>query len=141
MITSAPFYLAEQPMLIDEDVEQFQKRLDTMMINFRSETLGEFMRTKKQVLHEQANCIETEKRRSNAMLSVKQNEIETLKESLGNKSKEADELRLRCEILAIWAGKSKTLTKLRVRQMKAFSALKTYLHWKKYKKMVSNSPH
>ncbi len=57
-----------------------------MMINFRSETLNEFMKSKKSILNEQANCIESEKRRSNALLSVKQNEIETLKENLGNKT-------------------------------------------------------
>ena len=39
-------------MSADEDVEGFQKKLDTLIINFRSETISEFMRTKKQVLTE-----------------------------------------------------------------------------------------
>lgn len=38
--------------ITDEDVEGFQKKLDTLILNFRSETLSEFMRTKKQVLHD-----------------------------------------------------------------------------------------
>ncbi len=33
--------------ITDEDVEGFQKKLDTLILNFRSETLSEFMRTKK----------------------------------------------------------------------------------------------
>lgn len=53
----APFYLNRGAMstvssITDEDVEGFQKKLDTLIINFRSETLSEFMRTKKQVLHD-----------------------------------------------------------------------------------------
>jgi len=31
----------------DEDVETFQRKLDTLIVNFRSETMSEFMRTKK----------------------------------------------------------------------------------------------
>lgn len=62
--------------LTDEDVEQFQKKLDTLIINFRSETLGEFMRTKKQVVNDQASAIDAERRRCNTLLGVKQNEIE-----------------------------------------------------------------
>ena len=38
----------------DEDVESFQRKLDTLVINFRSETMSEFMKTKKQVLQDQA---------------------------------------------------------------------------------------
>ena len=38
--------------ITDEDVEGFQKKLDTLIINFRSETMSEFMRTKKTVLQE-----------------------------------------------------------------------------------------
>ena len=48
-----PFYLRSQQqmsLITDEDVESFQRKLDTLIINFRSETLNEFVRTKKQVL-------------------------------------------------------------------------------------------
>jgi hypothetical protein len=34
----------------DEDVEAFSRKLDTMIVNFRSETMSEFMKTKRQVL-------------------------------------------------------------------------------------------
>jgi hypothetical protein len=36
----------------DEDVESFQRKLDTLIVNFRGETMSEFMRTKKQVLQD-----------------------------------------------------------------------------------------
>jgi len=34
-------------LTVDEDVEGFQRKLDSMIVNFRSETMQEFMRTKK----------------------------------------------------------------------------------------------
>lgn len=107
-----------------------------MIINFRSETLNEFMRTKKTVLQEQASCIDAERRRCNTMLSVKQNEIEQLKESLASKAKMCDELSVRCEIMALWAGKGKTLGRLSVLKMKCFSALKRNREERKHFKMV-----
>ena len=44
-----PFYLKNQKVTAnnDEDVEAFQRRLDTLIVNFRGETMAEFMRTKK----------------------------------------------------------------------------------------------
>jgi len=91
-----------------------------MIINFRSETINEFMKTKKSVLSEQAQAIESERRRCNTMLGVKQNEIESLKESLGNKSKMCDELSIRCEIMALWSGKGKTLARVNSLKIKSF---------------------
>jgi hypothetical protein len=47
--TTVPFYLknAKGTSNNDEDVESFQRRLDTLIVNFRGETMAEFMRTKK----------------------------------------------------------------------------------------------
>ena len=44
-----PFYLKNQKVTANnyEDVEAFQRRLDTLIVNFRGETMAEFMRTKK----------------------------------------------------------------------------------------------
>ena len=42
-----------------------------MIVNFRSETISEFMRTKKQVLQDQAQTIDAERRRCNTLLGVK----------------------------------------------------------------------
>lgn len=43
-----PFYLNKSNQISqDEDVESFQRKLDTLIVNFRSETMSEFMKTKK----------------------------------------------------------------------------------------------
>ena len=134
-----PFYMkrdGHMSSITDEDVETFQRKLDTLIINFRSETINEFMKTKKSVLTEQAQTIEGERRRCNTMLSVKQNEIEQLKEGLGKKSKMCDELSLRCEIMALWAGKGKTLARVKVLELKCYMALKQYWQWKKHSKKL-----
>jgi len=55
----------------DEDVEAFSRKLDTMIVNFRSETMSEFMKTKRQVLSDQAQTIDAERRRCNTLLGVK----------------------------------------------------------------------
>lgn len=55
----------------DEDVESFQRKLDTLIVNFRSETMSEFLRTKRQVLQDQAQTIDAERRRCNTLLGVK----------------------------------------------------------------------
>eukprot|EP00347_Sterkiella_histriomuscorum_P014474 403360737 len=123
-------------MSADEDVEGFQKKLDTLIINFRSETISEFMRTKKQVLTEQNATIDGERRRCNTLLGVKQNEIEQLKESLGQKTKMCDELGIRCEIMALWAGKGKTLARMKVLQFKCFNAFKQYREFRKHSQKV-----
>jgi hypothetical protein len=60
------------------------------------------------------------------MLGVKQNEIEQLKENLGKKTKMCDEYSVRCEIMAIWAGKGKTLARVKCLELKCFMALKQY---------------
>jgi len=57
--------------MVDEDVEKYQRALDSMIVNFRAETMGEFIRMKKQVLHDQATTVEAERKRCNALLSVK----------------------------------------------------------------------
>ena len=47
-----------------------------------------------------------------------------------------DELNLRCEIMALWAGKGKTLARVKCLQQKCFLALKQYKEWKKHSKLV-----
>ena len=122
--------------LIDEEVESFNMKLDTLILNFRSETINEFMRTKKQVLSDQASTIEGEKKRCHAMLAIKQGEIETLKESLATAQHTRDEYHIRCEIMSVWTCKAKTLTSLKIIQYKGFRALYDYMKWKKYVKVV-----
>jgi hypothetical protein len=82
MMNTMPFYLKNNKASSDEDVESFQRRLDTLIVNFRGETMAEFMRTKKQLNNDSAQTLDAERRRFNTLLGVKQNEIEHLKESL-----------------------------------------------------------
>lgn len=131
-----PFYMRQNQPLIDEDVEAFNRKLDNLILNFRSETINEFMKTKKTVLQDQANAIDGEQKKCHAMLAVKQNEIEQLKESLATALKEKEELSIRTEYMSIITCKSKTLTSLRVIQYKGFRALFEYMKWKKYVKVV-----
>lgn len=98
--------------------------------------MSEFMKTKKQVLSDQAQTIDAERRRCNTLLGVKQSEIEQLKESLGQKSKLCEDLNIRCEGMSFWAAKAKMLLRIKLLQHKAFDSLKKYRDFKKHSKRV-----
>mmetsp|Transcript_35036 Transcript_35036/g.36439 ORF Transcript_35036/g.36439 Transcript_35036/m.36439 type:complete len:756 (-) Transcript_35036:410-2677(-) len=68
--------------IIDEDVENFKRRLDIMVKNFRTDTLNDFMSIKRNLLTEQRNSIEAEKQKCEGLISAKTNQIENLKEAL-----------------------------------------------------------
>lgn len=124
------------PQLIDEDIETFKSKLEASILNFKTEALKDFMSIKRNVLQEQANTIDNERNKYNALLSSKQNEIENLKEDLARSNKLNEDLRVRSEILALMAGKNRQLMRLKVVQYKAFKALKDYRGFKKYSKNV-----
>lgn len=67
---------------------------------------------------------------------MKQNEIEQLKEGLATKSKLCDDLSVRCEGMAFWAGKSKTLLRIKLLQYRAFEGLKQFRDFSKHSKRV-----
>lgn len=71
-----------QPQMIDQDVEDFTTKLDSLVSTFRNESVKEFLSMKRAVLHDQLTTIDTEKKRCNALLCAKQDEIEHLKEKL-----------------------------------------------------------
>lgn len=48
----------------------------------------------------------------------------------------ADEYRVRCEIMALWSGQGKTISRIRTTQMRAFMALKAYRAFKVHSKNV-----
>ena len=73
--------------VIDEDVENFKRRLDIMMKNFRTDTLKDFMAIKRNLLIEQKTCIENEKQKCDALLSSKSDLIEHLKDDLAKTQK------------------------------------------------------
>ena len=66
--------------------------------------MQEFLKSKKQLGIEQAQTIDGERRRCNNMLSLKQSELETLRENLAHQTKLSDEYKIRSEILAVWSG-------------------------------------
>ena len=74
--------------IIDEDVENFKRRLDIMVKNFRTDTLKDFMAIKRNLLIEQKTCIENEKQKCDALLSSKSDLIEHLKDDLAKTQKE-----------------------------------------------------
>ena len=73
--------------IIDEDVENFKRRLDIMVKNFRTDTLKDFMAIKRNLLIEQKACIENEKQKCDALLSSKGDLIEHLKDDLAKPQK------------------------------------------------------
>ena len=82
-----PFYLqtaeiAQRDHFSDTDTQSFQQRLDSLILNFRSETMNEFIRTKNSVLKEQDELINEEKNKCTGALDVKQNEINGLTTAL-----------------------------------------------------------
>jgi hypothetical protein len=71
-----------QVQIIDEDVENFKRRLDITIKNFRTDTLKDFMSIKRSLLVEQKAMIDSEKQKCDALISAKVDQIEHLKESL-----------------------------------------------------------
>ena len=102
------------------DSENFTQRLDQMILNFRTETMQEFIKTKGRLSHQKEQAIDQERRRCTTLLGAKQNEIENLKEQLATKTKESNEYSLRCEIMALWSGKGQTIARMKVFQMRCF---------------------
>ena len=70
------------------------------------------------------------------MLGLKQSELETLRESLAQKTKTAENLDVRCEFLAFWAYQGKTMARLRTVQFRCFLQLKKYREWKKHSRQL-----
>ena len=74
--------------IIDEDVENFKRRLDIIVNNFRTDTLKDFMAIKRNLLIEQKTCIENEKQKCDALVSSKSDLIEHLKDDLAKTQKD-----------------------------------------------------
>lgn len=74
--------------IIDDDVENFKRRLDISLTNFKADSLKEFVQIKRQMLVEQRTIIESESKKLNAVILSKISEIEALKESLDNTKRE-----------------------------------------------------
>ncbi|OMJ80977.1 hypothetical protein SteCoe_18686 [Stentor coeruleus] len=114
------------PQVIDQDVENFTTRLDTLITQFRNESLKEFLTAKRTILHEQISTIESEKKRCNALLSSKQDEIEHLKENLEKTSKTNLKNESQKEALALTVGM------LKLQKSATYILNKAYISWYKY---------
>jgi hypothetical protein len=72
--------------IVDEDVENYKRKLDIALKNFRTDSLKDFLAIKRHLLAEQKQIIESEKQKCDAIVSAKLNQVEMLKESLAKTS-------------------------------------------------------
>ncbi len=63
-------------------MENFKRKLDILVTNFRTDTLKEFMGIKRNLLIEQRSVIESEKQKCDALVYAKVDEVEHLKDNL-----------------------------------------------------------
>lgn len=68
--------------IIDEDVENFRRKIDILVKNFKTDSLKDFMSIKRHLLIEQKNAIEAEKQKCDSLVGAKTDQIEHLKENL-----------------------------------------------------------
>jgi hypothetical protein len=57
--------------MIDEDVETYTNKLETLLLGFKTEAVRDFMQIKRHILNEQAETIGREKDRCDALLGTK----------------------------------------------------------------------
>lgn len=124
--------------IIDEDVENFKRRLDITLKNFRTDTLKDFMSIKRHLLVEQKAVIDSEKQKCDAQIGAKTDQIEHLKESLAKtknaltKESEVKE-RMASHLYKIKNGKYVT----KLKSMAFVKCLKKFYLQKKKNKLVS----
>jgi len=124
--------------IVDEDVENFKRKLDILVTNFRTDTLKEFMGIKRNLLIEQRSVIESEKQKCDALVYAKVDEVEHLKDNLAkvkyglNKQNEIND-KMSCYILKLKQSlKEKLLKNDTFRKMKNY-----YLRKKKGNIVIS----
>ena len=128
------------PQVIDQDVENFTTRLDTLICQFRNESLKEFLTVKRSILHEQIHTIENEKKRSSALLSTKQDELQHLSENLNALQKSYNKSESQKEALSLLLASTKLHTLalcLKVKSFKSWFAFhKSKQHKRKTYKLI-----
>jgi hypothetical protein len=125
------------PQIIDEDVENFKRRLDITLKNFRTDTLKDFMSIKRHLLVEQKSIVDSERQKCEALLSSKIDQIENLKESLAKTKQSLTKETEIKEKLSLHLFKFKFLKKQKDLKIKIFNnVLKNYYLRKKKEKGV-----
>jgi len=125
--------------VIDEDIENFKRRLDILTKNFKTDTLKDFMAIKRNLLTEQRSIIESEKKKCDATVCSKVDEIEHLKENL---AKIKHQLLKQTEInekLSLYLFKIKQSDMKNRIKKKSFGMLKAYYFLKRNSKRVFSS--
>lgn len=126
--------VSHHPQMIDEDVETFTNRLDTLIMTFRTESLKEFRRIKRDVLAEQAQRIDSERTRCSALLTAKQDELERTKDALVTASAQAQ--RSAAQVERFGAHLRKFNKKAAVRLHKMVVALREVVRRKKRNRRI-----
>jgi hypothetical protein len=68
--------------LLDEDVNNFTKRLELMLTHFKTESVSDFIAFKKQILNDQTTKIEKERKNADTLVSQKHKELTMIKEQM-----------------------------------------------------------
>ena len=121
--------------IIDEDVENFKRRLDIMIRNFRTDTLKDFMSIKRNLLTEQKNIIENEKQKCDALISSKSDLIEHLKDDLALTQKNLNsQITIKENVVNIIFNQKKNKYLKHLKNLAFNNVLKKYHNKKKEKK-------
>lgn len=124
--------------IIDEDVENFKRRLDIMVKNFRADSLNDFMSIKRNLLSEQKTVIENEKQKFESILSTKTNQIENLKEALSQTKQQLLQEAEMKERLSLQIFKIKNSKKQNYKKKEAFEVIKSnFLFTRKSNKLIN----
>jgi hypothetical protein len=67
--------LHHHPQILDRDTEAFKNRLETLLNNFKLETMTEFMEAKRSLLEEQENVVDGQKATYDSRLQIKELEV------------------------------------------------------------------
>ena len=121
--------------IIDEDVENFKRRLDILIRNFRTDTLKDFMSIKRNLLTEQKNVIENEKQKCDALISSKSDLIEHLKDDLALTQKNLNsQIIIKENVVNVIFNQKKNKYLIYLKKLAFINVLKKYHNKKKQKK-------
>ena len=121
--------------IIDEDVENFKRRLDILIRNFRTDTLKDFMYIKRNLLTEQKNVIENEKQKCDALISSKSDLIEHLKDDLALTQKNLNsQIIIKENVVNVIFNQKKNKYLIYLKKLAFINVLKKYHNKKKQKK-------
>ena len=123
--------------IIDEDVENFKRKIDILAKNFKTDSLKDFMGIKRNLLLEQKNIIDSEKQKCDALVGAKTDQIEHLKDCLGKtKNFLSKEIEIK-EKLSFLFCKYKINRKNNKMKADVFGEIKKYYIRKKINKKVN----